>query len=101
MFKSLDPLAIIILAPESSTLLATPEVPDFFGTGNGDNTGLYFKPSGMALTQPSAMCSPLLSRHPARETIRRVNSIFCSENQVQAVISRPSYPATQTLLDRC
>ena len=53
MFKSLDLLAIIILTPESSTLRATPEVPDFFGTGNGDNTGLYFKPSGMALVQPS------------------------------------------------
>ncbi len=52
--------------------------PDFFGTGNGDSTGLYFKPSGMALAQPSmrsagitwrwrSQKAPLLPRHPAQE----------------------------------
>jgi len=72
VFKSLDPLAIIILAPESSTLLTTSEIPWrflpyflnaprlFFGTGNADSTGLYFKPSGMTLTQPSSTCSAVL-----------------------------------------
>jgi len=61
VFKSLDALAIIILAPESSTLLATLKIPVFsmptrlFGTNNRDSTGLYFKPSGVVLTQPLDM----------------------------------------------
>ena len=35
---------------------------------------------------------------PGTGIIRRGDRVFCSENLVQA---RPSYPATQTLLDRC